>query len=159
MKIVKTFLTKDVLEKIWELDKTFYKKVNDISWCMERYNKFHYAYLLKDGEKIVGYILAVPIRKQLYDAIKSGVLMDVNDVNPNMIVNESYYNYIASIVILPEYRSKGYGKSMLETLLDNGRGFYIAITISKEGYNLCNKYMFEMLKIDNSTHIFEKEID
>lgn len=159
MKIVKTFLTKDVLESIIDIDKTYYKKVNDMEWYISRYNKFHYAYLLKDGEKIVGYILAVPIRKQLYDAIKSGVLMDVNDVNPNMIVNESYYNYITSIAILSEYRGKGYGKSMLETLLDNGRGFYIAISVNKEGYNLCNKYMFEMLKIDNSTHIFEKEID
>lgn len=159
MKIIKSFLTNDVIDMIINIDKTFYEKVNDEKWYKERYNRFHYAYILMDEEKPVGYILSVPIRKQLYDAIKSGVLINDTDVNPNMIVNESYYNYITSCVILEEYRNKGYGKNLLETLLQNGRGFYIALTISNNGYKLARTYMDEMLKINNLMYVFEKEID
>ena len=96
MKIVKTFLTREKLEKIREIDCTFYKDVKDIEWYVKRYNRFHYAYMLVEGDREVGYIMSVPIRKQLYDAIRSGVLIGDYDVNPNMYLTESYYNYIVS---------------------------------------------------------------
>lgn len=159
MKIVKSFLTSDVIDVIINIDKSYYNDLYEEKWYKERYNRFHYAYVLMDEEKPVGYILSVPIRKQLYDAIKSGVLVNDYDVNPNMIVNESYYNYITSCVILDEYRNKGYGKNLLETLFQNGRGFYITLTTNNISYRLCRSYMNEMLKINNLMYVFEKEID
>lgn len=159
MKIVKTFLTREKLEKIREIDCTFYKDVKDIEWYVKRYNRFHYAYMLVEGDREVGYIMSVPIRKQLYDAIRSGVLIGDYDVNPNMYLTESYYNYIVSCVILEEYRNKGYGKALMETLFETGRGLYICITISNNGYKLASLYMNEILKIDNFTYLFEKEVD
>ncbi len=158
MKIVKTFLSRENLEIIRNIDSNFCDNLKDIEWYIKRYNRFHYAYMLVEGEKPVGYLLSVPIRKQFYDAIKSGVLMGDYDINPNMYLTESYYNYIVSCVILDEYRNNGYGDALINALFETGRGIYIMLTRTTDGYKLANSCMNEILKIDNFTFVFEKEL-
>jgi len=96
----------------------------------------------------------VPIKKELYNAIVNGVLINDLYINPNMIVNKSKYQYIVSSVILDDYRHKGFGKEMMKELLKNGKGFYCALTITENGYNLAKKFMELKLKINDDANVF-----
>jgi len=158
MKIEKVYLTKDNLLKIEKIDNSFYTNaITGIEWYLERYNKKHYAYCLFDNNNMVGYIVSVPIRKALYDAIISGVLLNDLHINPEMFVNESNYNYIVSCVIKEEYRNKKYGKLLMETLLHDLKDCHACcLTISKEGYQLANKYLKLKNKLNDNVSVFEK---
>ena len=114
MKVEKISLTKDNLLKIKSIDETFYKSNLDIDWYLERYTNKHNGYILYDNDKAVGYNVSVPIKKELYDALINGVLLNDININPNMFIEDSYYNYIVSIVILEEYRHQGMGNLLLE---------------------------------------------
>lgn len=158
MKIEKIYLTKENLLKIEKIDDSFYKNaITGIDWYLERYNEKHYAYCLVDEEEIVGYIVSVPIKKELYDAIINGVLVNDLHINPAMYLNESKYNYIVSCVIKEEYRYKNYGKLLMEKVLDNLNNCYACcLTISKDGYKLANKYMKLKMKLNDNVSVFEK---
>ena len=75
MHIEEVKLTKENLIKIKEIDNTFYTKENiSLDWYLERYTEKHSAILLLDKDEIVGYIISVPIKKELYDTIINGVI-------------------------------------------------------------------------------------
>ena len=159
MRVEKVSLTKDNLLKIKSIDETFYKSNLDINWYLERYTNKHNGYLLYDNNKVVGYIVSVPIKKELYDALVNGVLLNDININPDMFIEDSYYNYIVSIVILEEYRYQGMGNLLLEALLNNVKnGLYCALTISKEGSILANKYMNLKLKINDEVSVYELKV-
>lgn len=158
MKIKEENLNRNILESIISLDKSFYNdKELTLNWYLERYKEYHKVILLCDDDKIVGYLLGVPIKKELYDAITNGVITNDIYVNPNMFVKESLYNYIVSIVIYEKYRNKGYANKLMNTLMNNLNGKYCTLTISKAGYVLASKYMDLKLIIDDNISVFVKE--
>lgn len=137
--IKKVCLTKDNLEKIYKIDRSFYKL--DISWYLDRYNENNSAYVLVDNEKYVGYILSIPIKESLYKALYDGVLIDDTNINPNMFIKESKYYYIVSCVILTDYKNKGYGSKLMEYVIKDNVGKYISLSLSDDGFQLLNKYL------------------
>lgn len=158
MKIEKVYLTKENLLKIEKIDDSFYKDdITGIDWYLQRYNSKHYAYCLIDKTEIVGYIVSVPIKKELYDAIINGVLLNDLHINPDMYVTKSEYNYIVSCVIKKEYRYKNYGKLLMEKVFDDLNNCYACcLTISKDGYKLANKYLKLKKKLNDDVSVFEK---
>lgn len=159
MKIEEVNLTKENLIKIENIDNTFYKNdITGIDWYLQRYNKDHKAILLFDNDKCVGYCVFVPIKKELYEALVNGVLINDVNINPKMYINKSKYNYVVSSVILKEYRGKGYATLMIEKLLENKTGKFVALTISNDGYKLASKFMDFKLKISNEINVFVKEL-
>lgn len=160
MEIKKVNLTKGNLLKIKDIDDLFYKNaIPGIDWYLERYNNNHTAFfLLDESENICGYMVAVPVKKELYNTIINGVITNDLYINPQMYVKESKYYYIVSSVILEEYRGKGYGSKLMEKLLQEiNDKTYCALTISTDGYNLAKKYMNIKLKINENIFIFEKK--
>ena len=110
MKAKKEKLTKDVLHKIKNIDDLFYTDIDlSTSWYLERYNEEHYGYLIYDDNNCFGYIVSVPIKKELWDALLNGVMTNDYYINPKMFINESDYNYIVS-------RNLGTFKPILESL-------------------------------------------
>lgn len=64
MHIEEVCLTKEYLLKIKNIDDTFYRNVIlDIQWYLERYNEYHKGIILLDNNEVVGYLVAVPIKK------------------------------------------------------------------------------------------------
>lgn len=160
MTIEKIYLTKENLLRIKKIDDSFYKNaITGIEWYLGRYNEKHYAYCLIDKNEIVGYIVSVPIKKELYDAIINGVLINDLYINPAMYLTESEYNYIVSCVIKEEYRYKNYGKLLMKTILNDLNTSYVCcLTISKDGYNLANKYLKLKNKLNDDVAVFENQI-
>lgn len=159
MKIEKVNLTKENLLKIKKIDDLFYTKDKlEFEWYLQRYKESHYAYfLIDDNSDVVGYMVSVPIKRELYDTIVNGVLINDLNINPRMYVTESEYNYIVSCVINEEYRYKNYGKRLLENLLKDLNGYICCLTISKDGYNLISKYMDLKLNINEIVSVFVKK--
>ena len=161
MTIKEIFLTRENLSKIKEIDDSFYSNANlKIDWYLERYKPYHKAYILCDEkDNMVGYIVSVPIKKELYRTIIKGVLVNDLCINSSMFLEKSNYNYICSCVIKEEYRHKGYGVNLMQELINKTpRGKYCAITITKEGFNLAHKFMKMHTKINDSTYIFKLSI-
>lgn len=149
-------MTDEIIEIVQRIDKKYYKENYSISWYKERYNKNNFVYCLYDKNKIVGYICACGIKKTLYNDLKKGIYNNDYDIDPNLFDNESNYMYLSSINILKEYRHKGYGEYLLKELLNNINNNLIAITASKEGYNLARKYMTEIKNLNKNVSVFER---
>lgn len=159
MKIVKMSLTKETLLEIEKIDDSFYKNdITGIDWYLKRYNNNHYAYCLIDNNEMIGYIVSVPVKKELYEAIINGVFINDVHINPSMFLNESLYNYIVSCVIKEKYRNKNYGKQLLETLLKDLENSYVCcLTVSKGGFNLVRKYLNLKMQLNDDVAVFEKD--
>ncbi len=151
-------MTNDIIEEIKSIDERFYKENYTINWYQERYDENDFAFCLYDKNKMVGYICVVGIKNTLYDDIKKGQYDDDYNIKPNLFDLKSKYMYIPSINILEKYRHRGYGKLLLEEALNfyNNRNI-IAITITKEGYELANKYMEYIKNVNDNVAIFEKK--
>ncbi|GEM_PF-2473807 len=157
MHIEEVKLTKENLIKIKEIDNTFYTKESiNLDWYLERYNKNHSAILLLDGDKVVGYIISVPIKKELYDTIINGVIINDLQINPQMFINKSEYYYIVSCVILEKYRSKGYASKMLEKILNKEKK-YCTLTITTSGYHLVERYMNFKVNVYKDINVFTRD--
>lgn len=133
MKIEKIYLTKDNLKKIKKIDDLYYKGENktDLNWYLERFSSKHIGYVLLNGKsEYIGYIISVPVKKELYDALIGGVLVNDININPDMFINKSKYNYIVSFVILEEYRHMGLGVELIKNI----------INIVDKGLLLCTYY-------------------
>ena len=156
LEIKEVKLTKDNLLKIKVVDDTFYKsdKLN-LDWYLERYEGKSKAVLLLDEDKCAGYIVSVPIRKELYDTITCGVIVNDVQVSPKMFTDESLYYYVVSCVILDDYRERGYGSKMLEMVLRDKKR-YCALTVSDEGYHLAKKYMDFKMNVYENVNVFVK---
>lgn len=157
MKIEKVNLTEENLLKIQDIDDLFYTNaITGINWYLKRYNEHHTAYVLVDKkDNFCGYVVAVPIKKELYDAIINGVITNDIHINPKMFVNKSKYYYLYSIVLLEKYRYRGWGTKLLNKLLEEIKDKkYCVLTVSKDGYNIMNKCMDIKIKIDDSIFVF-----
>ena len=155
MHIEEVCLTKEYLLKIKNIDDTFYRNVIlDIQWYLERYNEYHKGIILLDNNEVVGYLVAVPIKKEFYDAIINGVIINDLYINPKMFINDSNYKYVVSCVLLEKYRGKGYATQMMQKLFENAIGNYCALTITEYGYNLANKFMNLKQKINSDVSVF-----
>lgn len=150
--IIKVNLTKDNLEKIYEIDQCFYNL--DISWYLDRYSENNCAYVLVDNKKYVGYILSVPIKEILYNALCNGVLIDDVNINPKMYIKESKYYYIVSCVILPKYRNKGYGSKLMECVIKDTLGKCVSLALTIDGYRLLNRYLPNKKNIYKNIFVF-----
>lgn len=157
MKIETVNLNKENLITIKEIDDKFYDKENlDLNFYLKRYNANHSAYFFKNANKVVGYIVSVPIKKELYNVFKKGIITNDIYINNKMFIDNSRYNYISSICILEEYRNKGYGKQLFESFLKNiDKGKYIALAINESGYQIASKYMKVIKEIDNNVKVLE----
>lgn len=148
-------LTTEYLKIIKNIDDEFYKnELLTLDWYKERYNENHDGLLLVDDKNYVGYLVSVPIKKELYKAIIGGTLTNDLYVNPKMFLKSSKYYYIASIVILENYRNYGYASMMLRKLFQNNKGKFCALTITKDGFNLASKFMKYKIKINDDVNIF-----
>ena len=58
-------MTREVLESIREIDLQCYPNIGPIDWYLARYKPWHTAFAAMDGERIVGYIASLPVRKEL----------------------------------------------------------------------------------------------
>lgn len=159
MEIKKVKLSKENLKIIKSIDEIFYKDDRlTLQWYLERYNENHDGILLINEENIsVGYLVCVPIKEELYNQFVSGMLSDDVEVDPQMFIKESKYNYIVSSVIFEKYRRKGYGTKMLEELMkDSVDKNYCAISVSPEGYKLLRKKLDVIKKVTDKVYAFEK---
>ena len=107
-------LTRDVLEEIRKIDLEFYPNIGLIDWYLSRYKPWHSAFVAMDSEQMIGYFVAVPVRKELYDTIVNGVLVDDLGINPDMYLKDSEYYYAVSIVIRKEYRGRNIGRQLFD---------------------------------------------
>lgn len=89
MQIIEDKLTKDNLLKIKKIDDKFYNSpITNIDWYLERYTKNHKGIFLLDNEKVVGYLISVPIKQALYEALINGVFINDLYINPQMFIEK-----------------------------------------------------------------------
>lgn len=152
-------LTKENLKKIKKLDNSFYKEdILTLDWYLERYNENHKALVLvNEKNEWVGYLVSVPITKELYTTIINGVLVNDLYLNPKHFLVTSNYNYIVSVLISDKYRNKGYGKKLIKHFFEINNGKFCALSITKGGYNLCLSQMELWMKINETTFVFVKD--
>lgn len=160
MKFEKVKLTKENIKEIKKIDDIFYQDDDlDLNWYLDRYTEKHMGYLIKDNNKVVGYLVSVPIKKVFYKALISGVLINDTNVNPDMFVTHSKYNYIISFVLLPDYRHKGIGSELIKSVIKSvNHGYYCSLAISKEGNALSRKFMKLKKHINDNISVYEIKI-
>ena len=139
-------LTREVLEEIRRIDLEFYPNIGSIDWYLSRYKPWHSAFAAMDAETLVGYFVAVPVRKELYDAILNGVLVDDMGINPDMYLKESEYYYAVSIVIQEAYRGRNISKQLFDMYFSKYPDKKTcALAVSRDGYRLAGHY-FSLVK-------------
>lgn len=143
LQIVKKHLNHKVLRQIEKIDDTFYTEdITGDKWYYDRYKPYHFAYFLLDDNKIVGYTSAVPIKKELYDALLNKVMTCDVEINPDMFVEDSDYIYWSSALLKDEYRGHGYGSKLTDMMMKDCEGKHICcLTVSPEGKRLAEKYL------------------
>ena len=148
-------LTRETLEEIRRIDLEFYPNIGLIDWYLSRYKPWHSAFAAMDDEKMIGYFVAVPVRKELYDAILSGVLVDDLGVNPDMFVKESEYYYAVSIVIQKEYRGRNISRQMLDAYFSKYPDKKTCLlAVCKSGYRLAGHYFSLVKDISENVGVF-----
>ena len=148
-------LTREILEEIRKIDLEFYPNIGLIDWYLSRYKPWHSAFAAMDDEKMIGYFVAVPVRKELYDAILSGVLVDDLGVNPDMFVKESEYYYAVSIVIQKEYRGRNISRQMLDAYFSKYPDKKTCLlAVSKNGYRLAEHYFSLVKDLSENVGVF-----
>jgi len=157
IQVVKKRFTKQVLDKIIEIDKTFYTDFDysDTSWYLQRYNSKNIVYLLIIDNDIVGYFNLLNISKRLFDDICD--LKYSQDYSfPESEVNvDSDYIYMPSLVVKKEYRKYSIHLILkLKEVIKKSKNF-VVIAISKEGKNLASKCL-ECLGDNKKATIFAK---
>ena len=139
-------LTRETLEEIREIDREFYPNIGSIDWYLSRYKPWHFAFAAMDDGRMIGYFVAVPVRKELYDAILDGVLVDDLGVNPNMFLKESEYYYAVSIVIRKAYRGRNISRQILDIYFSKHPDKKTCLlAVSRHGYRLAGHY-FSLVK-------------
>ena len=161
MRVEKVNLTKENLLKIQKIDDEFYtSEIFGIDWYTERYKEFHNGYLLiNEKEEAVGYIIVIPVKKELYDAITSGILVNDIHINPNMFIKKSEYHYLSSFVLQKEYRHQNYGLLLIKELAKDVKGNICCLAISEAGKNKASQYMDLKEKINDKVSVYERTIN
>ena len=148
-------LTREILEEIRKIDLEFYPNIGLIDWYLSRYKPWHSAFAAMHDEKMIGYFVAVPVRKELYDAILSGVLVDDLGVNPDMFVKESEYYYAVSIVIQKEYRGRNISRQMFDAYFSKYPDKKTCLlAVSKNGYRLAEHYFSLVKDLSENVGVF-----
>ena len=148
-------LTREILEEIREIDLEFYPNIGPIGWYLSRYKPWHSAFAAMDGGKMIGYFVAVPVRKALYDAILNGVLVDDLGVSPDMYLKESEYYYAVSVVIRKEYRGRNIGRQLFDAYFSKHPDKKTCLlAISREGYRLAGHYFSLVKDISENIGVF-----
>lgn len=116
IKYIETKVTKEIIDLIYDLDKKYYKIKVPKKW----YNRYKYAtvILAKTNDKIIGYALYSPIKEVAYRAIYNEVFIGDININEEMFVEKSLYHYLASVVIIPEYRRQHIGTELFKKIFD-----------------------------------------
>ena len=139
-------LTREILEEIRKIDLEFYPNIGSIDWYLSRYKPWHSAFVAMDDKQIIGYFVAMPVRKELYDTILNGVLVDDLGINPDMYLKESEYYYAVSIVIRKAYRGRSISRQMLDMYFSRVPGKKTCLlAVSRNGYRLAEHY-FSLVK-------------
>ena len=139
-------LTRETLEEIRKIDLEFYPNIGPIDWYLSRYKPWHSVFAAMDDEKMAGYFVAVPVRKELYDAVLSGVLVDDLGVNPEMYLEESEYFYAVSVVVQKAYRGRNLSRQLLDAYFSKYPDKKTCLlAVSRNGYRLAGHY-FSLVK-------------
>ena len=148
-------LTRDVLEEIRKIDLEFYPNIGPIDWYLSRYKPWHSAFAAMDDGKMIGYFVAVPVRKELYDAVLNGVLVDDLGVNPDMYLKESDYYYAVSIVIQEAYRGRNISRQMFDAYFSRHPDKKTCLlAVSKGGHRLAGHYFSLVKDISENVGVF-----
>ena len=148
-------LTRETLEEIRKIDLEFYPNIGSIDWYLSRYKPWHSAFAAMDDEKMIGYFVAVPVRKELYDAILDGVLVDDLGVNPDMFLKESEYYYAVSIVIRKAYRGRNISRQMLDAYFSKCPDKKTCLlAVSRSGYRLAEHYFSLVKDLSENVGVF-----
>lgn len=141
IEIKEVSMTKEVLEKIREIDLKVYPNIGPIDWYLARYKPWHTALAAMEGGELVGYIASLPAKKELYDAILNGVLIDDLGINPDMFLKDSEYCYVGSVVLKPEYRGRNISRRLLDAFIEtHGDKKVCLIAVSREGRIIADHY-------------------
>ena len=148
-------LTKEILEEIRALDVCFYPNIGPIDWYLARYKPWHRFLVAMDKESIIGYLASVPVRKELYDAVLNGVLVDDLGINPDMYLKDSPYYYAGSILIKENYRGLNISRRLLDAYIEKYRDRKTClIAVSKSGYRLAEHYFSLVKNLSENVSVF-----
>jgi len=160
IQIKKQRFTKNIIEKIIEIDKTFYSGVNsyDASWYHKRYSNKNFVYLLQINNEIVGYFNLINITKNLFNDICNLKYSDDYSFPEKEVNVKSDYYYLPSILVKKEFRKHSvhliYELYKIVSKIEN----LCVIAVSEEGKKLANFVLSELGNCGNST-IFAKRKD
>ena len=153
-------LTREILEEIREMDLEFCRGIGPIDWYLDRYKPWHTALVAREEEKIIGYLAYLPIRKELYEAVVNGVLVDDLGISPDMFLKESPYYYAGSILIREEYRGRNLSRQLLDAYAERyPEKKTCLIAISGGGYRLARHYFTLVKETAGSIGIFVSHPD
>ena len=148
-------LTRETLEEIRKIDLEFYPNIGLIDWYLSRYKPWHSAFVAMDDEKIIGYFVAVPVRKELYDAVLNGVLVDDLGINPDMYLKESEYWYAVSVVIRPAYRGRNLSRQLFDAYFSaHPDRKTCLLAVSEGGRRLAGHYFPLVKDISENVSVF-----
>ena len=141
IEIKEVSMTREALESIRDIDLQFYPNVDPIDWYLARHKPWHTSFVATDNGEIIGYLAFLPARRELYDAILNGVLIDDSGINPDMFLKESEYFYVESLVLKAQYRKMNISRRLFNAFFDRyGDKKAITIALSQEGYRLAEHY-------------------
>ena len=148
-------LTRETLEEIRKIDLEFYPNIGLIDWYLSRYKPWHSAFVAMDDKKMIGYFVAMPVRKELYDAILNGVLVDDLGVNPDMYLKESPYYYAVSIVIREAYRGRNISRQLFDMYFSKYPDKKTCLlAVSNGGCRLAEHYFSLVKKLSENVAVF-----
>lgn len=148
--------TEDLLQEIMAVDSYVYHI--GLNWYVRRYVGKEFA-LLYDEDGVAGYAVAVPIAKPMYDALVSGVVVNDIDLNEEMFLSQSDYYYLASAVVIPMYRKKGWGNQLVDTALNHIKGQCVALVVSEAGEKLAKRHLTKVKDLPLGRAIYAGEIN
>lgn len=149
-------MTDDIIKKIMDIDKTFYKEKFTFEWYRKRNDEENILFCLYDKNELVGYSAVSGIKEKLYNEIKSGKYKNDYKFDYKMFDKDSPFKYLSSINILEDYRKKGFGTKLLNKTLRYFKKYnIIALTVSRGGYALLNKKMKLIKQVSSDVSVFE----
>lgn len=156
MNITNEIVDINILRRIMEIDDLFYTdSITPFSWY-ERYYGNNIVLLKNEENQIVGYLIIAGIEQKLYNAFYEKLFVGDVCINSKMFDSQSEFKYLSSVVILEQYRRKGFGSKMLKYALsiqDTGTKI-VTMCVSKSGYNLMEKQMNLVCELDSKTALF-----
>lgn len=148
-------MTDEILKKIMFIDELFYNMELSFDYYRERYSIDSILYCLYDNNEIVGYVTKYGIKESLYTDLINGLYESDFEFDINLLDDNSKYIYISSIIILSQYRKKGYGIKLLDKILNEKGKKCVAMSITEDGFKLLNNRMDFVKKVTDEVSIFK----